>query len=507
MVIRLCIRLQHLLFFMLVFLIRNHNPRFDQPTEENIRLAVSRYSMIKLFLQAVQYNVSAIDCKERMGVNFLYIHTHDSGRYLDPSNCPVPLTGVESLTESSVTFKNAFSAAPTCSPSRSALLTGRWPHSNGMAGLAHRGFELNDESIHWVRHFNQAGYETVLCGVQHVAGKKEDLGYQRILDGTDDYFNNPESASPAWDEHNADLAVEYLQASHDRPFYLSLGLHSTHRPFPPVPESLSPRDHHRPPEILPDLPETRFDMEGFLTSLQTADRMIGRVVEALKSSGRWEDTVVLLTTDHGPAFPDMKGTLYDGGIGVALCLRVPGFADDGRLEHAMISQIDIYPTVCRLFDLALPENIQGLDLNPLLRGEAESVRRYIYAETSYHAAYEPARCIRSGRYKLVRHYGPDKTVLPVNVDDSSSKKVWDNAGYFRHVRSKAALFDLHLDPGERHNLVDSDGYGEIQNELSRELEDWMIRTDDPIRSGRMPRPFGSRLNRREAWSASEETYE
>ncbi len=440
-------------------------------------------------------------------MNVLYLHTHDSGRYLDPSCSPVPLTGIRTLSEAAVTFRNAFCAAPTCSPSRSALLTGRCPHANGMVGLVHRGFALNRDSVHLARVFERGGYETVLCGVQHVAAHKADIGYLRILDEPVDYFDNPESASPSWDERNAERVIDYIRSSPDRPWFLSLGLHSTHRPFPEVPRTLSPRDYPLPPGVLPDLPEIRSDMTGFTTALRVVDGIVGRIIDALKENGLWGDTIVLLTTDHGPAFPDMKGTLYDGGIGVAMILRVPGLADDGRVEEALVSQIDVYPTLCRLIGLPEPEKPEGRDLIPLLRGDLDEVRHSVFAETSFHAAYEPARCVRTRTHKLIRHYGSMTTPLPVNVDDSPTKDVWKAAGYFRRSRSREELFDLILDPLERSNIADTADRRDIQEALGRSLDEWMNQTGDPIISGDMPRPPGSRLNRPDAWSPTEETYE
>ena len=440
-------------------------------------------------------------------MNVLYLHTHDSGRYLDPSCSPVPLPGIGPLYGAAVTFRNAFCAAPTCSPSRSALLTGRWPHANGMVGLAHRGFALNSGSVHLARLFERGGYETVLCGVQHVAARKADIGYQRILDEPEDYFHSPGSVSPSWDERNAERVIGYLRSSPGRPWFLSLGLHSTHRPFPDVPRSVSSRDHRLPPGILPDLPEVRSDMAGFTTSLRLVDGIVGRIVAVLKESGQWDETVVLLTTDHGPAFPDMKGTLYDGGIGVAMILRIPGLADDGRVEEALVSQIDIVPTLIRLTGLSEPENVHGEDLVPLLRGDVDEVRRSIFAETSYHAAYEPARCVRTRTRKLIRHYGSMTTPQPVNVDDSPTKDIWKTAGYFDRSRSREELFDLVLDPLERNNVAGSADYRGVQEDLGRIPDDWMKRTGDPIVSGDVPRPPGSRLNQPDAWSPTEETYE
>ncbi len=107
--------------------------------------------------------------------NIVYIHSHDSGRYLQPYGHSVPTPHLQRLASEGVLFRQAFSAAPTCSPSRAALLTGQYAHQNGMLGLAHRGFSLNDYSRHLVHTLGSAGYQSVLAGLQHVAANPRPL--------------------------------------------------------------------------------------------------------------------------------------------------------------------------------------------------------------------------------------------------------------------------------------------------------------------------------------------
>ncbi|MFO7782096.1 MAG: sulfatase [Spirochaetia bacterium] len=437
----------------------------------------------------------------------IYLHTHDSGRFLDPAQSPRPLPQVERLAASAVTFRNAFSAAPTCSPSRSALLTGTPPHANGMTGLAHRGFRISDYSRHLARVLAGAEMETVLCGVQHVAPDKSEIGYDRVLDGPLDYFTRPDLCPHEWDRENARRVARFLTESHARPFFLSFGLLTTHRPYPPPHPHAPERSHRRPPAVVADTPATRYDMERFLTALEVVDEAVGIVLDAVSEAGLWDDTVVVLTTDHGPAFPEMKGTLQDGGVGVSLMLHIPGIADDGRVEQALVSQLDLYPTMCDLAGIATPQPTEGRSLLPLLRGEAASVRGEVFAETNYHANYEPGRAVRTERYKLIRRYADPGGPLPANVDDSPPKAVMEEAGYFNVTRPSEQLVDLLIDPTERMNFAAEPAYHHIYEDLSARLDAWMDRTDDPLRVGAVPRPAGSRVNRQDARSAEEPTWE
>jgi len=113
--------------------------------------------------------------------NILYVHSHDSGRYVQPYGHAIPTPNIQHLAEEGVLFRQAFCAGPTCSPSRAALLTGMAPHNAGMIGLAHRGFSLHDYRQHLANVLKDAGYRTALAGVQHVADRPETIGYDEVL--------------------------------------------------------------------------------------------------------------------------------------------------------------------------------------------------------------------------------------------------------------------------------------------------------------------------------------
>src|ERR1700681_1406516 len=113
--------------------------------------------------------------------NILYIHSHDTGRYLQPYGHAVPAPNLQRLAEGGGVFRKAFNAAPTCSPSRASLLTGMCPHTNGMRGLAHRGFALNDYKQHILHTLRGSGYSTTLIGLQHIAVDPGVIGYDRVM--------------------------------------------------------------------------------------------------------------------------------------------------------------------------------------------------------------------------------------------------------------------------------------------------------------------------------------
>lgn len=415
-------------------------------------------------------------------LNIVYLHSHDTGRYIQPYGHPVPAPNLQKFASGAVIFRHAFDAAPTCSPSRAALLTGMVPHSCGMLGLAHRGFSLNDPTRHLAHFLRGRGYLTALAGVQHEtqAARVPELGYERIL--------KPESnRGPAV----ARAAAEFLGSRPREPFFLSCGFFETHREFP----APGPREDPRfvaPPAPLPDTPETRRDMAAFLASARVLDDSMGAVLDALARAGLESNTLVIVTTDHGIAFPRMKCNLNAHGMGVMLMMRGPGGFSGGKVTDALVSQIDLFPTLCEAAGLQPPGWLQGRSLLPLIRGEKAEIREWLTGEVTFHAAYEPQRAVRSKRWSYVRRFGSRRAPVLPNCDDGPSKSVWLDHGWREQELEPEALYDLVFDPAETRNVL---AQHPREAEHFRSLLDrWMRETDDPLLKGDVAPPPGARVN-------------
>ena len=414
--------------------------------------------------------------------NILYLHSHDSGRYLAPYGYAVPTPNLRRLASEGVLFRRAFSAAPTCSPSRSALLTGQFPHQNGMLGLAHRGFSLNDYKKHVLYALRDAGYRSVLGGLQHIADKPERIGYDELL--------QPKSTRVA---DVAPKAVEFLNRKPATPFFLDVGFFETHREYPTPGTDNDPR-YIQPPTPIPDTPETREDMAGFHASARLLDQGVGQVLEALDRNGLAENTLVISTTDHGVAFPSMKCNLTDFGWGVSLILRGPEVFRGGKVCDAMVSHVDLYPTICELAGITKPGWLEGRSMLPLLRGEKKEINDEVFAEVNYHASYEPGRAIRTQQWKYIRRYdGRTAPVLP-NCDDGLSKTLWVDHNWRHQPQPEEQLYDLVFDPCERHNLVAQAESGAALADMRKRLDAWMKHTNDPLLHGPVPAPAGAKVN-------------
>jgi N-sulfoglucosamine sulfohydrolase len=424
--------------------------------------------------------------------NIVYLHSHDTGRYVQPYGQAVPTPNIQRLADQGLLFRQAFSAAPTCSGSRAVLLTGQWAHANGMIGLAHRGFRLRDYGHHLVHTLRQAGYWSGLVGEQHLSVDPEDLGYDAVgeVDST-----HVESVVPA--------TLEVLRSRPpDRPFFLSVGFFETHREFF---ESSSVRDalYSSPPPNLPDTPEVRRDMASFKSSARSLDQGVGAVLNALDEQEVADDTLVVLTTDHGLPFPGAKASLLDRGIGVMLIIRGPGGFQGGRVTDALVSQIDIYPTLCEVAGIDPPPFVQGRSLLPIVRREVPEVNDEIFAELTFHAAYDPQRAIRTRRHKYIRLFGDKlEPVLP-NIDEGPTKELLVAAGYGTRPRPRERLHDLLFDPMEADNVVDDPDYADVLADLRERMEEWMRQTDDPLLHGPVEPPEGAELNDPAGLSAAE----
>lgn len=435
-------------------------------------------------------------------MNIIYMHTHDTGKYIEPYGYPASTPHLMELARRGTLFRKAFSASPTCSPSRAALMTGLSPHACGMNGLVNRGFRLPDYAGHLVQHLNRSGYDTVLSGIQHEAPDPSMIGYRQVLSGP-----RPPGKHAEWDLDNARRAARFIgeRTAKDKPFFLSFGMFNTHRPFPDIAPDIHP-GYIVPPFPLADAPPNRFDMAGFHTSLRTVDACVGIVTDAVREAGLQEQTVLLFTTDHGLPFPQMKCTLYDTGIEVSLILVYPG-GPPANVVDALVSQIDLFPTLCELAGVGVPERREGRSLLPLLEGRTERIRDELFAEVTYHAAYEPMRCVRTERYKYIRNFDDHHRIPMSNIGDSPSKTYMAEHGYAEERKARDMLFDLALDPVERINRCGDPGYDAVRKDLSGRLQAWMERTGDPLLEGRVPRPAGTQVNTLECFSALTDEFE
>ncbi len=413
--------------------------------------------------------------------NVLIVHWHDLGRCLNVYGHPgVRSPRLDQLAAEAILFTSAHATAPLCSPSRGSLFTGRYPHSNGLVGLAHQGWEYRAGVRTLPQILGDAGWYSALFGMQHETSYPARLGFDEF------------DVSNAYCEYVVPKAQEWLTESapfeDGDPFLLTAGFFETHRPYP--------RDRYPPadpstvevPDYLPDTPEVRGDLVEFYGAIEVADAAVGRLLDTLAKTGLDASTWVVFFTDHGPAFPRAKSTLYQAGTGIAMIIRPPsrlGVAP--RVYDELFSGVDLVPTLLDLLGVDIPADVEGMShasnlLSPAVG--APPVRDHVYTEKTYHDSFDPIRAIRTKEYSYIENYARRPLLdLPWDIKESPSGKAVEP--FLHALRPPRELYDLVVDPTEIDNLLigeDTHRAEATANEFAVRLHDWRVKTGDVIPS-------------------------
>ena len=410
---------------------------------------------------------------------------------------------MDSLVHSGLSFRNAYCASPVCGPSRGSLLSGRLPHRTGV--------EVNGPAVEPAittmgQHFRQAGYRPFYAGKLHLGpnprqGIEEVGGRQGFEYLCDEY---PEGiprqlgadTDPVWTDH----AVEFLRSQGpqdsgaDEPFLLVASLHNPHdicywvmewhhivdvasdSELPPLPANFQP---------VPDEPEfvglcrkrTEYGPEMSWTHdwdetdwrrylyvynrlTERVDRQIGRLLGALEESGLADDTLVVMTSDHGEGVAAHKWVtklmLWEEVVRVPFVMRLPGVVPAGRVDSThLASGLDLFPTLCDYANIEAPAGIDGESLRPVVEGPELPGRESVVTELQAFLDDESkkGRMIRTARYKYIA---------------------------FSHGQRPEMLFDLGNDPGETENLAYQADYREVLFEHRELLRKEVEKTADPF---------------------------
>jgi arylsulfatase A-like enzyme len=435
--------------------------------------------------------------------NIVLIHWHDVGRHLGTYGAQVHTPNLDRMAAAGTLFEQAFSAAPLCSPARGALMTGRYPHSNGLNGLVHLGWEYHSRERTIAHLLNGADYDTALIGLQHESRDDARLGYRHVVNlGTGD--DDPPYCGPV-----TDAAISWLNArgnaNNRAPFFLTVGFYETHRPYP--------TSRYRPadpatvtvPPYLPDNEWTRDDLASFQGAIRTADAAVGRLLACLDQQPFAPDTWVVFTTDHGIAFPRAKSTLYEPGVGVAFIVRPPaGVAAQGRTRR-LFSHVDVLPTFLEILGIAGPGDLQGVSHAAfLLDGDQAPARQQVFCEKTYHDDYDPMRSVRTADWTYIRSFEPrPRLPLPLDLYCSPTARGY-GSDHLEH-RPDEELYDLRVDPHERCNLAGEPRYQSIRDRMAAALLRWQEDTRDPLLHGRIPPSAVPRLPKYGALAAADYT--
>ncbi len=413
--------------------------------------------------------------------NVIVVHWHDLGRYLAVyGHEDVASPRLDQLAAEGILFTRAHATAPLCSPSRGSLFTGRYPHSNGLVGLAHHGFEYREGTRTLPDYLSEVGYRTALFGMQHETSFPSRLGYDEF-DVSNSYCDNVVEKAQRW-------LTESVSADDNTPFLLNLGFFETHRPYPG--DLYVPADPARvvTPDYLPDTDEVRSDLAAFYGAIAKADKAVGEVLDTLADCGLDTITWVIFTTDHGPALPRAKSTLYDAGTGIALIVRPPRQrAVPPQRYDELFSGVDLLPTLLDLLGLDQPAAIEGLShANAIVGADPHDVpvRSRVFSEKTYHDSFDPIRAVRTKEHSYIENYARRPLLdMPMDIEESPAGRAV--AASVRSPRPERELYDLVADPTERHNLLQGEVDAKamaIADDMSMQLHEWRERTGDVIPS-------------------------
>jgi N-sulfoglucosamine sulfohydrolase len=431
-------------------------------------------------------------------LNVFFITSDDLGLQLSCyGEKRIQTPNLDRFARSAVRFKTAYVAQASCSPSRSAMFTGLFPHSTGQYGLVNGGFQLHEQLRNATipNVLKKAGYRTGIIGKLHVAPESS---FDFDLKDTD-------SGSTRRVRETAAKVDGFLKTERWKPFFLMLNFSDPHafREAPGSSEWFFPPDVDGIPEkpLQPsaktifsfqqiDTPQQRERTANYLNAVLRLDHGIGLVMESLRAAGLEENTVVIFCGDHGPPFARGKTTCYEAGLRVPFLVRWPGVSRPGTSD-AMVSTTDIAPTI---FDAAgvTPPATHGRSLRPVLSDFKAPWREYLAAEFHFHGAqvFYPRRAIRDSRYKLIHNIraGSAKPTTGIDGDKAyaiSREPRFENTPVGRAFDTFAdppefELYDLQRDPGEFNNLSLDQAAKPILQRLTAALLEWRRSTRDPF---------------------------
>jgi choline-sulfatase len=412
---------------------------------------------------------------------------------------------LDQLASHGVRFDNAYAAAPVCSPSRAAMLSGQYPSQVGISDFLmlnenYSNQGMDENALIWPQVLQDNGYETGLIGKWHLGElpkyQPQNRGFNYFVSYNQDLtpFNpllNVNGTLQKVSGHTsnifADYAIQFLRKNQNKKFALTIAFREPQVPWNQVPEEDLKAVEH----IDPIVPEREgIDQEWLkkitrnnYASIHALDRSIGRILSELDDLGLSENTMVIYIGDHGMLIghhgyygrgavgvisgDEVVGyegiaNLYDEAIKIPFIIRSPALIEPGQVINTPVSNIDIFPSIMSALEIKLPEPLplMGIDLMALLNEKEELLPRPIYAQYSMrNFGRSDLRMIKIDNWKLVKRF---------------------------NLKAKAELTDelynLEVDPGEQTNLINEVSNKSIYEKLNKLMYSWMKDINDPVLS-------------------------
>lgn len=456
-----------------------------------------RWFALVLILAALMASTAAAGALKTPRPNIVVFLTDDHSQAdLSPyGGRGIRTPNMQRLADAGMMFTSAYVASPSCAPSRAALLTGLMPARNG----AEPNHAKPRASIKkWPAYFQELGYEVVAFGkVSH---------YKHTVDYGFDFF-----AHDTFHDHEAiPAAVKWLRARSAKgakPLCLFVGSNWPHVPWPEKDLGYEPDELTLPAGSV-DTPETRQWRARYAAAVSKADLELGSVREAARES-LGTNTLVVFTSDHGAQWPFAKWNCYEAGVRVPLMVSWPGVISERARSDAMVSWVDLLPTLLEAAGGTAPPDLDGKSFLPVLLGKASAHRNRIFTTHSGDGRWNiyPIRALRSGKWKYIRNLHPEYAFtthidLAGNLGQRAYFSTWERAALTNaqaaaavrryHARPAEELYDLTTDPDELTNLAAREEFSSVLEGLRGEVDRWMKDQGDEARVFNAPRLLSDR---------------
>jgi len=434
-----------------------------------------------------------------------YAHTGANG---DPV---VQTPAFDRVAREGIRFTHAFCDAPTCGPSRSAILAGQHIWRLEEAGNIHS--TLPKKFVTYTEVLQEAGYSVGFTGKGWSPGRLAAGGRDTNPAGRE--FNKRKLKPPFRSMRNTDYAANFddflAQVKEDQPFCFWLGTSEPHRGFEQGAGKRTGKDPDKViiPPIFPDHPVVRSDILDYYVEVEHFDQMVARALKSLEKSDQLDNTIVVVTSDHGMPFPRAKASLHDDGSRVPLAIRWPrGIKDSGRTFHGPVNLSALAPTFLEAAGLTVPDMMTAKGLEDVIANKPQPNHSAAFIAMERHDGCRkggkgyPCRAIRTKDYMYILNHKPERwpagnpdrefcaRYIPFGEVDSSPTKTLlmdnkDKPGFKRFYdlafakRPGEELYDLAKDPGQIVNLAGKPEYAEIQKKLSAQLKQRLKLTKDP----------------------------
>lgn len=416
---------------------------------------------------------------------------------------------LDRLAREGMRFDRAFVTASSCSPSRSSLLTGRYPHNTDAEELH---WPLPARQATFLEPLRAAGYWAGAAGKWHL-GEEAKTRFDQVREADPAGFTLAVGAkageakmltAKGGDAQSGctDWVPLLRERPRERPFFLWLAALDPHRDYE---ETISarptPLDDVVVPRHLPDTPAVRRELAQYYDEIERLDRFVGDVLAELDAQGVANNTLVVFLSDNGRPFPRDKTTLFESGIKTPLIVRWPGRVAPGSTCAQLVSTIDLAPGFVAAAGLQPATTMQGVSFLPLLADGRTPIRREIFAEQNWHDYAQRSRAVRTEHFKLIANDYADSALTP-GADAVRSVVFREmlrlrTAGElpshqqqcFTLPRPTLELYDLRADPGELHNIAAQPAYAGVRADLKARLDRWKVDTQDVAPARRSPDEF------------------